>query len=777
MRYKTLLLTLIILLISFMSVSAEEVHYYNATGGVVTYYQNYTIHTFNSNGTFNVTGVLRNPSVLIVAGGGGGGSGGGGAGGLIYNTTYNITTTLFTITVGYGGAGGTNASVNGTDGGNSTFGVLTSIGGGGGAKQDNVPGRIGGSGGGASIASGASDILGGAGITGQGNPGGNTTNHDNPYCSAGGGGAGNPGSDCHFVGQGGSGGPGIQTISINGSTVCYAAGGAGGYHNSGAGGTPGNSTCGILPRSGGNSSRADAPIRLATGGLNNTGSGGGAGDSTPHAGGRGGDGVIIIRYLTDTIIMRSSTINPANLFITDNINAYCLADSTNGTINYNYTLYMNGAINSSGTVTGFGSGVSASVVNVSSSYLAVGQQYILNCLAYNDGGVSNSMNSSTSTVASLKINVTIYDESNNSLLLENVSIDSSSITESHSNSTTTGRTTIGLTNSGLYTVVFSSAAYATRTYQMQVYGNETSGAVLDVRLLRMVNASNFTIYIQDSLNRVVPNTRLIISRAYVGNWTTVVDTYADDGGRAILSLQSGTSYVVTIIADGFPVKQFVQVFWVSGNPYTFRLTSGGGVIYTDVFNGINYSYGPTNTLIEDDSGLGNETVFWINVISLTDNLQWVSVYNSDLGISTNVTGPTVANASSAITMAPYAGQSFTITYCLEDTNYEQYCFDVTYYVQGSAGSNPNNLINTLRGFKDLFTGGTSAGWLTIIAIFGVLIICVITAQLSGNPVVTTISGFSGMIIFTYLGWLNPILTGFVCVIGLLLFFFNKQGGS
>src|SRR6056300_605883 len=60
---------------------------FSATGGTITTSGNYTIHTFTSSGTFQVTAGSKNIEVLVVAGGGGGGgdnSGAGGAGGLIY---------------------------------------------------------------------------------------------------------------------------------------------------------------------------------------------------------------------------------------------------------------------------------------------------------------------------------------------------------------------------------------------------------------------------------------------------------------------------------------------------------------------------------------------------------------------------------------------------------------------------------------------------------------------------------------------------------------------
>lgn len=63
---------------------------FSATGGTVTYYDNYVIHTFTSSGTFEVSGE-GTVEYLVVGGGGGGGGGnsngtggaGGGAGGML----------------------------------------------------------------------------------------------------------------------------------------------------------------------------------------------------------------------------------------------------------------------------------------------------------------------------------------------------------------------------------------------------------------------------------------------------------------------------------------------------------------------------------------------------------------------------------------------------------------------------------------------------------------------------------------------------------------------
>ena len=206
-----------------------------ATGGVINDYTDpgpgavYRAHIFTSSGTFSVSALSpslpNNVEYLAVAGGGGGGfsngsgGGGGGAGGLRTNLSghplagspFPVSTSpgSYTVTVGGGGASGN------TSGANSSFGPITSTGGGyGGGRFPSSPsgsyraGSPGGSGGG-----GAGEVVttAGSGNTpptspSQGNSGG-AGGGPPSYGAGGGGGAGAPGG----VGSGDrSGGAGVQ---------------------------------------------------------------------------------------------------------------------------------------------------------------------------------------------------------------------------------------------------------------------------------------------------------------------------------------------------------------------------------------------------------------------------------------------------------------------------------------------------------------------------------------------------------------------------------------
>ena len=258
-----------------------------ATGGTITTDGDYKVHSFTSNGTFEVTSITNtDPTLtgaataeieyLIIAGGGAGaadgsttnGNGGGGAGGYIPGSAL-LTAQTYAVVVGAGGVGA--LSANAVTGGDSSFNSITADGGGGGGYYVNTPGEGGGSGGGGGATSGA-----GGGVTtaGFGNAG------EAGYSGGGGGGGGAGevgGTDA--TGQGGDG----LASSITGSSVTRAGGGGGSIPSGTAkvGGAGGGGAGG----SGG----------AGTDGSANTGSGGGAGVSGGESG-SGGSGIVIIRY-------------------------------------------------------------------------------------------------------------------------------------------------------------------------------------------------------------------------------------------------------------------------------------------------------------------------------------------------------------------------------------------------------------------------------------------------------------------------------------------------
>lgn len=242
-----------------------------ATGGNVTTYLSYTIHTFTSTDTFSITSGAT-IDYLIVAGGGGAGSinggGGGGGGGFLESTRYVISPGNYTITVGAGGAGGSLSS-NGTN--SSMIGGSVSIiaigGGRGGVMDASSPlynGGSGGSGGGGAGENSTPPGTKGSGTVGQGYDGVDGGFYSKTYgTGGGGGGAGGPGGTPNVRDPGGA-----KGSSITGTYANYAPGGTGYYEGN----------------------FADAPYAFGEGG---------SVDSYNGIAYSGANGIVIIRYPTN----------------------------------------------------------------------------------------------------------------------------------------------------------------------------------------------------------------------------------------------------------------------------------------------------------------------------------------------------------------------------------------------------------------------------------------------------------------------------------------------
>ena len=304
-----------------------------ATGGDVILhlqgvgYDDY-VHVFTntaSAGAFTPSQALT-ARLLLVAGGGGGGNksnkpGGGGAGGMIEVAREALSAdTVYAVTVGSGSVGtsqnkGTTAGDSSLVGGSVSY---VAVGGGRGSDYATAGFMSGGSGGGAG--SNNSPWPGGSGTPGQGHDGGSVAQFSSGNGGAGGGGgAGRPGGAlCSYVGESpfglhaGIGGDGLPSDILGFSQ--YFAGGGGGYANLSSangyvrapGGLGGGGSGGI----GGDPVGEDGEDGLGGGG------GGGLGD---YPTGRGGSGIVAVRYLVWTsnapLLRPSSAVTEGGTFV------------------------------------------------------------------------------------------------------------------------------------------------------------------------------------------------------------------------------------------------------------------------------------------------------------------------------------------------------------------------------------------------------------------------------------------------------------------------------
>lgn len=284
------------------------------TGGTIkeksSHGARWCIHTFTEDGTFTLPeGTVV--EMLLVGGGGGGGAGGGnqhaaggGGGGRVVVSTNYLAAGSYAVVVGQGGE----MEVNGAD--STFFGYCAKGGGAGGSvRQGGDAGGCSGGGG----AWGTGDFSPGA-VTAATNDWGSlglpievaletqygySGGIGRLYHGAGGGGAGAPGAD-GTNSKPGAGGDGFES-DITGKSVCYGGGGGGGgvgsstfWDNGGAGG--GGAGGGSNSNSNSDAQSYGLP---GTDGLGGGGGGGGGGSNngiSNVSGGKGGSGVVILRY-------------------------------------------------------------------------------------------------------------------------------------------------------------------------------------------------------------------------------------------------------------------------------------------------------------------------------------------------------------------------------------------------------------------------------------------------------------------------------------------------
>lgn len=294
-----------------------------ATGGVISTFGKWTVHTFTGNGTFTPSheGTVE---VLLVGGGGAGGSsltGGGGGGAVLHIASRIVTAQGYPIVIGAGGVGVAATNVAGGNGGSTTGFGETATGGAGAVGRYTAAAPVGLANGGG----GASDAVMNYGIGvaptaspgvtvyagSNGGRGGGTTPN---YPGGGGGGAGGDGlTPPSGSAAGGNGGPGVL-INIDGTSSYWGGGGGGSAYTGGAGGGtggrggggggsantgPGGAGGGMARNAGGAGLSGGGNSTAANAGGNggaNTGGGGGAGNHEPGRGGHGGTGIVIVRY-------------------------------------------------------------------------------------------------------------------------------------------------------------------------------------------------------------------------------------------------------------------------------------------------------------------------------------------------------------------------------------------------------------------------------------------------------------------------------------------------
>jgi len=262
----------------------QVVEYYpfiEASGGIISYDGDYIIHTYNVSDNFIVQGGSGNIQILLVGGGGGSGGGsasnssgtntsalvGAGGGGLVKETSINISSNLYYIEIGNGGAGGSDTPTDGEDGHITKFGNILDASGGKGSEA--VIKTVSGAGIGLGANSGSGKLAGTNWSIYRGGAGGDGSNGINAT----------------------SGGPGTGGTGTLSSITNITYGGGGGMPGKDGGGSSGQDYTGFP-----GIYRGTDPSSNRGGGANGMHVRCNAYSLLQASGNKGADGIVVIKY-------------------------------------------------------------------------------------------------------------------------------------------------------------------------------------------------------------------------------------------------------------------------------------------------------------------------------------------------------------------------------------------------------------------------------------------------------------------------------------------------
>jgi hypothetical protein len=420
----------------------------------------------------------------------------------------------------------------------------------------------------------------GNGTSGQGNRGGYGDDTSGAgLCAGGGGGAGSNGINGTNT-NAGNGGIGLN-YSINGTNMYYAGGGGGGSYTGctgqGLGGTGG----------GGNGGETSTD-KDGYPGINGTGGGGGSAhrESALHVGGgRGGTGIVIIRYLTGggegTIIFNTNTTSTGTYF-NETQNSIYASTTTNNLPGHNNTtiyLYNSTGLYDSQTHT-------TTELNFSQNFTGLpSETYHLNATASN--GTEISTETITITIYSLRTNIT--KPSNGTAITRNINISYNTTINPTGTSTISGNNISLLNQDGSLNFSINTSTNTT-PYIYDTFQKNMSIGIYKIRVEATDNRTNKNSDTKDI--NITRNALLNISAKYILTNSTIInftinitdentgitETQNTSANKTSTEIIKNRNYTIIIDAPGYAVTNTThQSFNSTYNNYSFNLYTSNSV--------------------------------------------------------------------------------------------------------------------------------------------------------------------------------------------------------
>lgn len=371
-------------------------------------------------------------------------------------------------------------------------------------------------------------------------------------------------------------------------------------------------------------------------------------------------------------------------------------------------------------------------------------------------------------VLSNSVNISVRDLDSNALITQNVTALFTRQSDSlqYSFTFTGGTRLVSGLLPGVYDVVFTSTspiAYGSSSYIITI--NDRTTQSLQATLAQSTFDARF--YFKSNTDSVIVGASVMLSRLINSSYVVVGSDTTDVTGLVTFNVRDSFSYRFTITADGYTPRVFDMKIYAVNSPYVFFLTPSTTTQFQDIYDYLSYRVLP-------EAGQLNSSA------NYTFSLETIATNGSLIFQSINCSGNYSSVSGSPQGATIYVGvdtsgrSSVSCAYFFE---YEPPFFNYSVNKSWVGVYHVLPLNQSIVSGADFVKKTTSQYYLTILAYCIIFFACFIAFGWSnGNPYIVSIVMIFGIVGFSVLQWINPIIGGLVAVVGGFLMFMSSRGG-
>ena len=369
-----------------------------------------------------------------------------------------------------------------------------------------------------------------------------------------------------------------------------------------------------------------------------------------------------------------------------------------------------------------------------------------------------------------QINVSIKDETNQSLITEEVTV-FFTLEQTLQRTTSVGSVSIGNLTLGEYFIEGESASYPRRGTFFTI-DNQTS----QLDLFLVIDATGneaIDYFVKDTSQRNIEDVRMTFQKSINNSFITVAQAETDFAGQAQVFQDQQTEYRIILSHDSFPTKT------LSLRPllteYTIFLDAVLDSLYDNVWEGIQYTLIPNQRIFN----ISNTSVnISLDIFADDSSLEWFAVLLDQHNYTcipasclTNISNSPAGGRATVAIKGNFTG-TFDVHYFFKRTGFDtQYIHGSLYGFQIVAKLFGENMANWLDKFTDGLGGRTEGKIaLAFLAAISTAVLCAVAAGFGVAGIALVMVALFGNFFFMIAGFINPFIAIAIAIVGISTYF-------